>query len=85
MAENRPRHDVEMKGWLMKWTNYIKGYQRRWFVLSNGLLSYYRLVHFWHVYSEKFHVNLDIMHFLKLCFLIKVLGSLNLELNQHFG
>ncbi|CAN0333898.1 unnamed protein product [Lampetra fluviatilis] len=30
------------KGWLFKWTNYIKGYQKRWFVLSNGLLSYYR-------------------------------------------
>uniref|UniRef100_A0ACB8FXT3 Uncharacterized protein n=1 Tax=Sphaerodactylus townsendi TaxID=933632 RepID=A0ACB8FXT3_9SAUR len=29
------------KGWLFKWTNYLKGYQRRWFVLSNGLLSYY--------------------------------------------
>ncbi|XP_072354077.1 oxysterol-binding protein 2 isoform X1 [Scyliorhinus torazame] len=29
------------KGWLHKWTNYLKGYQRRWFVLSNGLLSYY--------------------------------------------
>uniref|UniRef100_A0A8C5TY72 Oxysterol-binding protein n=1 Tax=Malurus cyaneus samueli TaxID=2593467 RepID=A0A8C5TY72_9PASS len=25
-----------------RWTNYLKGYQRRWFVLSNGLLSYYR-------------------------------------------
>ena len=32
------------RGWLMKWTNYIKGYQKRWFVLSNGLLSYYRYV-----------------------------------------
>lgn len=32
------------KGWLFKWTNYLKGYQRRWFVLSNGLLSYYRYV-----------------------------------------
>lgn len=31
-----------MKGWLYKWTNYLKGYQKRWFVLSNGLLSYYR-------------------------------------------
>ena len=30
------------KGWLFKWTNYIKGYQRRWFVLSDGMLSYYR-------------------------------------------
>ncbi|XP_044740624.1 oxysterol-binding protein 1 [Chrysoperla carnea] len=34
--------EPEMKGWLFKWTNYLKGYQRRWFVLSNGLLSYYR-------------------------------------------
>lgn len=34
--------EPEMKGWLLKWTNYIKGYQRRWFVLCNGLLSYYR-------------------------------------------
>lgn len=29
-------------GYLQKWTNYIKGYQKRWFVLNNGLLSYYR-------------------------------------------
>lgn len=36
-----PRLDTH-KGWLFKWTNYLKGYQRRWFVLSNGLLSYYR-------------------------------------------
>ncbi|XP_068623300.1 oxysterol-binding protein 1 isoform X1 [Battus philenor] len=34
--------DPEKTGWLFKWTNYLKGYQRRWFVLSNGLLSYYR-------------------------------------------
>jgi len=30
------------KGWLYKWTNYLRGYQKRWFVLQNGLLSYYR-------------------------------------------
>ena len=31
----------QFRGWLLKWTNYIKGYQKRWFVLSkNGLLSY---------------------------------------------
>ena len=29
-------------GYLLKWTNYIKGYQKRWFVLNNGLLSYFR-------------------------------------------
>ncbi|XP_032526377.2 oxysterol-binding protein 1 [Danaus plexippus] len=34
--------DPEKKGWLFKWTNYLKGYQRRWFMLSNGVLSYYR-------------------------------------------
>ena len=34
-----PEH---FRGWLLKWTNYIKGYWKRWFVLSNGLLSYYR-------------------------------------------
>lgn len=34
--------NVEVKGWLSKWANYIKGYQKRWFVLSGGLLSYYR-------------------------------------------
>ncbi|XP_026475053.1 oxysterol-binding protein 1 isoform X2 [Ctenocephalides felis] len=36
------KDEPEMKGWLLKWTNYLKGYQRRWFVLSNGVLSYYR-------------------------------------------
>lgn len=42
-AKSTPeKSDPEMKGWLLKWTNYIKGYQRRWFVLSNGVLSYYR-------------------------------------------
>ncbi|CAH8523774.1 unnamed protein product [Schistosoma turkestanicum] len=36
-----PERDC-MKGYLYKWTNYLKGYQKRWFVLQNGLLSYYR-------------------------------------------
>ncbi|XP_075890357.1 oxysterol-binding protein 1 isoform X2 [Nelusetta ayraudi] len=45
MSESKPPTPTQgdaYKGWLFKWTNYIKGYQRRWFVLSNGLLSYYR-------------------------------------------
>ena len=29
-------------GYLYKWTNYASGYKRRWFVLDNGFLSYYR-------------------------------------------
>ncbi|KAI9732021.1 MAG: hypothetical protein M1818_007616 [Claussenomyces sp. TS43310] len=32
----------EMKGFLKKWTNYRKGYQLRWFVLEDGVLSYYK-------------------------------------------
>lgn len=31
-----------MKGYLKKWTNYRKGYQLRWFVLEDGVLSYYK-------------------------------------------
>ncbi|XP_061083048.1 pleckstrin homology domain-containing family A member 3 isoform X3 [Conger conger] len=30
-----------MEGVLYKWTNYITGWQPRWFVLGNGILSYY--------------------------------------------
>uniref|UniRef100_A0A158R643 PH domain-containing protein n=1 Tax=Syphacia muris TaxID=451379 RepID=A0A158R643_9BILA len=34
---------TEKAGWLQKWTNYIRGYRQRWFVLdSHGILSYYR-------------------------------------------
>ncbi|XP_033333217.1 oxysterol binding protein isoform X4 [Megalopta genalis] len=43
MGDQKAQHGTqEMRGWLFKWTNYLKGYQRRWFVLTNGLLSYYR-------------------------------------------
>lgn len=42
VAKASAQNEPVMKGWLFKWTNYLKGYQRRWFVLQNGLLSYYR-------------------------------------------
>ena len=32
----------ECQGYLQKWTNYASGYKHRWFVLSNGILSYYK-------------------------------------------
>ncbi|KAI5803847.1 Oxysterol-binding protein-domain-containing protein [Geopyxis carbonaria] len=32
----------EMKGYLKKWTNYTGGYKLRWFVLEEGVLSYYK-------------------------------------------
>ncbi|XP_060074304.1 pleckstrin homology domain-containing family A member 8-like [Ylistrum balloti] len=31
-----------MEGLLWKWTNYMSGWQPRWFVLDNGVLSYYK-------------------------------------------
>lgn len=31
-----------MRGYLSKWTNMARGYRSRWFVLDNGVLSYYR-------------------------------------------
>ncbi|QIW96240.1 hypothetical protein AMS68_001758 [Peltaster fructicola] len=32
----------EMKGYLRKWTNYTSGFKLRWFVLEDGVLSYYK-------------------------------------------
>lgn len=32
----------EMKGYLKKWVNYTTGYKLRWFVLEDGVLSYYK-------------------------------------------
>ena len=34
--------EPQLEGWLYKWTNYIKLYQKRWFVLRQNSLSYYR-------------------------------------------
>lgn len=31
-----------MKGYLKKWVNYTTGYKLRWFVLEDGVLSYYK-------------------------------------------
>ena len=32
----------EIKGYLKKWTNYTSGHKLRWFVLEDGVLSYYK-------------------------------------------
>ena len=42
----------EMKGYLKKWTNYTSGYKLRWFVLEDGVLSYYK------------HQSSSLLHFL---------------------
>lgn len=43
-AENSmgAKESREMKGYLKKWTNYTSGYKLRWFVLEDGVLSYYK-------------------------------------------
>lgn len=32
----------KLRGSLQKWTNYLHGWQERYFVLANGVLSYYK-------------------------------------------
>uniref|UniRef100_A0A4W4FZF4 Pleckstrin homology domain-containing family A member 8 n=1 Tax=Electrophorus electricus TaxID=8005 RepID=A0A4W4FZF4_ELEEL len=44
IQSERPERDsrgAAMEGVLYKWTNYISGWQPRWFVLAGGTLSYY--------------------------------------------
>ena len=43
-ASEKPmgRDSREIKGYLKKWTNYTTGYKLRWFVLEDGVLSYYK-------------------------------------------
>ncbi|KAI4273377.1 MAG: hypothetical protein LQ337_004672 [Flavoplaca oasis] len=36
------RDSREIKGYLKKWTNYTTGFKLRWFVLEDGVLSYYK-------------------------------------------
>ena len=42
--DSRPggKESREIKGYLKKWTNYTSGYKLRWFVLEDGVLSYYK-------------------------------------------
>lgn len=44
LSESGPtsKESREMKGYLRKWTNYTSGYKLRWFVLEDGVLSYYK-------------------------------------------
>jgi hypothetical protein len=37
-----PKTSNILSGVLLKWTNYAGGYKKRWFVLENGVLSYYK-------------------------------------------
>lgn len=40
----KEKNVFEKAGWLYKWTNYVKGYRQRWFVIgADAILRYYRL------------------------------------------
>ncbi|CAH2067757.1 unnamed protein product [Thlaspi arvense] len=41
--EDRPPSGNGIAGTLYKWVNYGQGWKRRWFVLQDGVLSYYRI------------------------------------------
>lgn len=40
--QHPPAELLNMEGILWKWTNYFSGWQPRWFVLGNDILSYYK-------------------------------------------
>lgn len=69
-------------GWLLKWTNYLKGYQRRWFVLSNGVLSYYRQVFQTLLIEER---DFFFVYYFKLHFVILCKYSIKYLLHFNFG
>lgn len=56
----------EMKGYLKKWTNYTSGFKLRWFVLEDGVLSYYKhqgwsiWLYFRYLYNELMLIFLTI-------------------------
>ena len=41
-AECEVEEVPSLRGTLLKWTNYLQGWQERYFVLGNGILTYYR-------------------------------------------
>lgn len=41
--DDRPPSGNGVAGILYKWVNYGQGWKRRWFVLQDGVLSYYRI------------------------------------------
>lgn len=41
-AEGIPSSRTRLEAYLNKWTNYAEGYKKRWFVLEEGVLSYYK-------------------------------------------
>lgn len=45
----------EMRGYLKKWTNYTTGYKLRWFVLEDGVLSYYKHQGMFKCYLQSCH------------------------------
>lgn len=42
LGEEEELQTPEIQGYLTKWTNYIHGWQERYIVLKDGILSYYK-------------------------------------------
>lgn len=40
--EVQDRTGIELQGYLNKWTNFLHGWQKRYFVLKNGTLLYFK-------------------------------------------
>jgi len=40
--ETQDRVRIELQGYLNKWTNFLHGWQKRYFVLKNGTLLYFK-------------------------------------------
>jgi hypothetical protein len=55
MADDKPM----MVGYLLKWTNYMKGFQRRYFILDRGILSYYRFAAHMYAYLTSTRAMFD--------------------------
>ena len=41
-AVNESRQEISLDGTLSKWTNYLHGWQDRYFILRDGNLSYFK-------------------------------------------
>lgn len=40
--DSQDRSGIELQGYLNKWTNFLHGWQKRYFVLKNGTLLYFK-------------------------------------------
>lgn len=59
MPVNHSKESREMKGHLKKWTNYTGGWKLRWFVLEDGVMSYYKSQGMFHREERQEYANVE--------------------------